>query len=137
MSDLIRDARMFAEGQTFEAPYPFVRGEITVWDELNEERRDRATWNPGVEYEPVRPDDSEAVCDGIGAVIYTVVATFKPGRYPARVFYTRQWRSPDGEGFGKPNLRVAVASQFRRLLSGYRHEYRLRAAEMVGERDGR
>lgn len=53
-----------------------------------------------------------------------VVATFKPGRFPERVFYTRRWVDPDGREFGKTGrLLIATAGQFRRLLKGYRHPF--------------
>lgn len=60
--------------------------------------------------------------EGVGAQVLTVVGVFKPGKYPARVFYTRKWRDPDGKEFGKGALRIKVTSAFKRLLRGYHHQ---------------
>lgn len=71
------------------------------------------------------PPDIEAVADAMGAQVITVVSVHRPGRFPTRVFYTRQWRDPDGKLFGKGNLRVLSIHHFRTLTRGYRHEFRL------------
>ena len=64
------------------------------------------------------------VADGIGSMVLDVVAIFKPGRFPERVFYTRRWIDPDGREFGQTGkLRIATTGQFRRLLKGYRHQF--------------
>lgn len=57
-------------------------------------------------------------------MVLDVVATFKPGRFPERVFYTRRWIDPDGREFGKTNkLRATTTAHFRSLLKGYRHDF--------------
>jgi len=118
------DFSAIAPENVFIAPYPFVR-EKYVRVTPNPDEPERDTWRPGVRFEPVPPDDGEAVADAVGNIILTVVGRFKPGRFPERVFYTRQWESPDGAKFGKNNLRIATLAQFKRLALGYRHEYRL------------
>lgn len=112
----------FAAGQFHEVAYPFVRELVSLFD--GEGPADTWSWRPGVRYELVPPDDSEAIADGLGQVSYTVVATFKPGSFPERVFYTRRWRAPDGREFGKSCLHIATAAKFTGLLTGYRHEFR-------------
>ena len=65
------------------------------------------------------------VADAVGTQILTVVSVHKPGKFPARVFYTRRWRDPDGVEFGKTHLRVTVMQSFRTIVRGYRHDYRM------------
>ena len=61
----------------------------------------------------------------MGSMVLTVVDVFKPGRYPARVFYTRQWIDPDGKVFGKSALRMTTVSAFLRRTRGYMHDFYL------------
>lgn len=114
-----------APGTVFECAYPFVRKPYGAgpYDE-DEAPVIELTWTPGVRFIPWGPEDTEAVHDGIGARIATVVSVHKPGRYPSRVFYTVQWRDPDGRTFGKPKLRMAALEKFRRQARGYAHESR-------------
>ena len=68
--------------------------------------------------------ETHYIADGVGSMVLDVVATFKPGRFPERVFYTRRWVDPDGREFGQTGkLRIATTGQFRRLLKGYRHDF--------------
>ena len=100
------------------ADYPFIR---MTWTAPGEDGwEDIASWKPGVDYETDRHHRDRAACDGWGQIILTEVATFKPGRYPERIFYTRRWRAPDGKEFGKPELRVATVKKFKRLCDGWR-----------------
>ena len=103
--------------QVTKVPYPFVRSTYGEGDES------APCWVPGVRFEPVYPDDCRTVADGVGAVVYAVVGEFKPGKYPERVFYTRQWVDPDGKVFGKQKLLVSTRQKFDRLLAGFRFPY--------------
>lgn len=113
----------FEVGQSFEGAYPFIRDTYTTYD--NDEYAEIATWRPGCRSECVYPDDAEAVSDGVGAILLTIVSIHKPGRYPERVFFTRRWRDPDGREFGKGKLHIVTTEKFRRLSRGYQHEYRV------------
>lgn len=119
-------------GAVFEVEHPFVRGTYTEWDE--DGAAEVSTWNPGVRGEFVPPDGGEEVADGVGKQILTVVEVFKPGRFPRRIFYTRQWVRPDGRKFGKAGkLHIKTEQAFRRLIRGYRHEYRIADPATVGD----
>jgi len=83
------------------------------------------TWRPGVEFDTDNQGNTSAAADGIGAAIFTVVDIHRPGKFPARVFFTRQWRDPDGKTFGKGKLHIMTAQAFKRRLRGYMHEYEL------------
>jgi hypothetical protein len=116
----------FVCGQEHRAPFPFTRDtyegppddpEGTMFVKV-------PTWKPGAE---LGADEYEEWCvaDGVGEVVYNVIAVFKPGSFPTRVFYTRNWIDPDGKRFGKNKLRITTAHHFRTLINGYRHAYEL------------
>ena len=109
--------------------YPFVRYVADLYDEDDGRPYQTDGWRPGCTLETDENAGSyfpekHYVADGTGSMVLDVVATFKPGRFPERVFYTRRWVDPDGREFGKTGkLRIATTGQFRRLLKGYRHPF--------------
>lgn len=109
----------FAAGQEFRNKYPFIRDTYGEYD--GEDFVEVATWRPGCRYEACGyyGDDSEAVADGDGCQILTVVSVHKPGSYPARVFYTVTWVDPEGRPFGKGKLHIATIEKFRRRSRGF------------------
>jgi hypothetical protein len=117
-------------GQEFRIAYPFIKDTYYVPDE--DGGSELPTWRPGCRYEACGyyGDDSEAVADGQGEQILTVVDVHKPGKYPVRVFYTIGWVTPDGKKFGKGKLHIATVEKFRRRTRGFMShenmfEYRL------------
>lgn len=118
-------------GKEYRAKFPFLR---TTYEKMPDDIDgvglpvDMPTWRPGVE-NCCDQYSSWDEAHGDGEVIYSVVATFKPGKYPGRVFYLRNWVDPDGKRFGKNNLRITTAQNFRELLKGWRHDYDLTDAE--------
>jgi hypothetical protein len=118
-----------SEGQVCRAWHPFMRQTFQPfpepvlpgdWAGLYVTPPEVPTWVPGWRYEDCGPEDVEEVWDGEGEQLRTIVSIHKPGRYPTRVFYTRQWRDPDGKVFGKPPLRMTTMQAFRTWLSGDR-----------------
>ena len=111
----------------FEVVYPFAWEEASVPDVVDGGREKIMSWRPGVriEIEMIAPDDAieHALADGLGKQLLEVIGTYKPGRYPERTFYVRQWQDPDGKVFGKRKLRFMTTVAFRNLVKGYRHEY--------------
>jgi hypothetical protein len=117
-------------GKVFEVrPFPFMRHVACLPGEDGYE--DTPCWKPGTAFESTQrylghgeyAEDVYCVAHGEGALRLHVVSVHKPGRYPTRVFYRREWVDPDGKVFGRPGLKVCVLSQFRRLATGYAHEY--------------
>lgn len=104
-------------GQVFAVTYPFVRDTFTLPDFDVEVTL--PTWKPGCNSRPVYPDSSELICDAEGQMLLTVVAVVKPGKYPTRVFFTRQFKDPDGKTFGKTNLRITTVNAFQRRAKGW------------------
>ena len=124
----------YLAGTVFDVAYPFVREDVQLFGE--DGHYTTKSWRPGVRFEPVYPDDSEAVADGMGAQIVTVVSTHKPGpTWPERVFYTREWRNPTGGRFGKKGLRVKTTAAFRRLIQGYRHHFEMASRDTPASQD--
>lgn len=113
----------FTIGAEIEVPHPFIRDTFRGFDA--DGPFEQGTWRPGTRFEQCAPDDYEAVADAIGQQIATIVGLYKPGRFPARVFFTRRWRDPNGREFGKGKLRILTIGCFRQLVRGYRHEFRL------------
>ena len=115
-------------GDVFTIVYPFVSYDAYT---------DPATgapeeaWRPGtIEIDPDYHENAQYAADDEGTCTYTVVSTHKPGTYPLRVFYTREYTDPDGHTFGSGKLQVHSLTHFRRLIKGYRQEYQIgRAAE--------
>jgi hypothetical protein len=112
-------------GSTFEIAYPFVQE--TVW--LSDDEGPSVpvlSWRPGTLRRGVSHADEWHQAEGMGTQLLTVISTHRPGgRYQERVFYTQQWRSPDGKVFGKRTLRVCGVRKFRGLLHGFRFPYSL------------
>jgi hypothetical protein len=117
-------------GTSFLVKYPFHRGTHEEHD--GEGVAVVPTWIPGVRFEAagLYGEDSEAFADGEGQMVLTVVDVFKPGRFPARVFFTRRWVDPDGNTFGKGCLRITTQAAFVRRTKGYMHEYVVSKAAM-------
>ena len=68
------------------------------------------------------PCGSINFADATGEMILTVVSTHKLGA-AERVFYTRQWRDPDGKVFGADSkLRITSSAGFTMLTRGY-HDF--------------
>ena len=119
-------------GETYEVDYPFVRCTFSEWDE--EGCHSVKSWRPGCEYDVDDWGNAGAYCNGMGKQLLTVVSVHKPGKYPTRIFFTRQWRDPDGKAFGKGSLRICTLEKFRRLAKGFMahdpyFEYEIEAAE--------
>lgn len=121
----------FVCGQKLNAPYPFIRTTYEARpDDIDSLPVDRPTWRPGVEHDYVDEYSSRTFADANGEVEYTVIAVFKPGRFPSRVFYTRTWVDPDGKRFGKQKLHITTVQHFKTLIKGYRHEYEMSDLEL-------
>lgn len=117
-------------GSSHDIKYPFVMERVSLWD--GEASYEADSWRPGIRTELMPPEGEPAhFADGEGKQILTIVDIHKPGRFPERIFYTRQWQDPAGKVFGKPKLFIAVASKFNRLRRGYMHEYTIETKSMA------
>lgn len=112
-------------GQTYSVRYPFVRtkADIPGGDEDGDGFITIDTWKPGVEHGNDGSGETYSWADGHGEMLLSVVDVHKPGKFPARVFFTRQWQDPDGKRFGKGKLHIMTSQAFKRRLRGYMHEY--------------
>jgi hypothetical protein len=116
--------------EEFIIEYPFVRSTYTEQDE--EGMSEVACWKPGVEFVPTGQygEDVDTVAHGVGKQRLTVISRHRPGKFPERVFYVRQWIDPDGKAFGKPKLRITTACAFTTLCRGYRYHFEVRNIEV-------
>lgn len=126
---------MIEIGKTYTVRYPFVLAEVELWPDDPEATAPVTVkcWRPGTEFEEVEtPYNSRTECyaGGHGSMLLTVIDVHRPGKFPTRVFYTRQWRDPTGKVFGKGGLRIKTQQAFNRMLAGYRHEYEVVPPEM-------
>lgn len=119
---------MIEVDKTYTVDYPFCRDKAQICDEEGFAEID--TWRPGIKFVdgpkscPENPY-TVSVADAMGKQHFSVVSIHRPGKFPTRVFFTRQWQDPDGKIFGKGKLHVTTQQAFTRLLGGYRHEYTL------------
>lgn len=112
---------MLEEGKTYCVKYPFC---LDVFNpDMGE--FEFATWRPGTNrFATEFTEWAEA--DAMGEMILTIVSIHRPGDYPTRVFFTRQWKDPDGKIFGKQKLQIKTKSAFKRMLKGYRYNYTIK-----------
>lgn len=108
-------------------PYPFVRCKATVFDGEGSSQID--SWRPGVEDWMPNAYEEGKYADGVGTMTLTLVSAHKPGKYQERVFYVRQFTTPDGVTFGKTALRMTTRLAYERLCKGYRYPYTVDDAE--------
>lgn len=107
------------EGGEYAAPYPFYLETFNGCDE--DGPGCKIGWRPGTRFEQTAVDDGEYVWDGQGEIRLRVIGIYRPGKYPTRVFFVRQWADPEGRVFGKTNLRMTTLGAFKRLAAGYRY----------------
>lgn len=110
----------YCSGQVFEilAPFTFDMVDVIDWECEIPMPTTVPSWQPGFTHEFGYGGESEMVCHGFGHVIYTVIDFHAlPKPYPARVFYTRKFRDPEGREFGKTKLNTRSAAAFTRLVS--------------------
>lgn len=113
-------------GDIFVVKYPFVRCEVDIYhpdDDGGVTHQALKSWRPGCECETNDYGGADWSCDKEGEMILEVISIHKPGKYPERVFYTRKWKNPAGEIFGKPGLKITTSQNFKQLAKGYRHDY--------------
>jgi hypothetical protein len=112
-------------GKTVRLAWPFLRCVVDVHDGEGGSLTINS-WRPGVD-RYLAPNGGEGrevtFCNGTGVMILTPISRHKPGpKYPERVFYVRQWETPDGKVFGKTGLRITTVEAFRRRLRGYPYD---------------
>lgn len=111
-------------GDIFEITYPFIKVKFTSYDEEGSTTVD--SWQPGVRHEQFDEDDFAAFADKEGLMILEIISIHKPGKYPERIFYTRKWKDPNGNLFGKNGLKICAIQKFNRLIRGYYYNYEIR-----------
>ena len=108
-------------GAVFRVIYPFTKSDFETYDGNGPVTV--KTWRPGISMESTGYGDVDIWADSEGEMVLTVVATFKPGRFPTRVFYQRSFIDPDGRLFGKTRLLISTLEKFRRISARYQFVY--------------
>ena len=103
-------------GDVYEIDYPFQALFDCPWG---------SRWQPGCRSEHVYPDDSELVSDAMGKMVVSIVDVHKPGKYPTRIYFTRQWKDPDGKVFGKTGLHIKTCQWLTKRLDGFHYKFRM------------
>jgi len=116
----------------FEREHPFTRVYIHGWDD---EPYTFVGWRPGAwASKHISPDDVVAAAHGMGKCRFEVHGEYKPGRYPARVFFTQTYITPDGNELRGRGLRIKVKHYFERHLKHIGFEYEIDPdLEIIGE----
>lgn len=131
-------------GGVYGCLYPFQRTTYEAFDADSEGIGVTTVpgWRPGVYehvYDPGWPGDGD-VCnaDGAGKLILTVISVHKPGKFQTRVFFIRQWETPEGHRFGKGRLEVVTLGKFWRTASRYHFNWRTkdRGVEAIMAKEG-
>lgn len=114
-------------GDLFAVPYPYFRETVDLPPDDPEGTGPNTvqSWRPGTQAESDGGYGVQSAADAMGAMLLTVIDVYKPGRFPARVFFTRQWRDPEGKVFGKGGLRITTVPAFLRRTKGYMHDFYL------------
>lgn len=123
------------EGAFYEVAHPFIMDDYSGPDEGGDYFEGKS-WRPGVRSEASGPEDVECVADGVGSQRLTVVGIYKPGRFPTRIFYTREWTSPAGKAFGNTRLLIATKAKFSRLIAGYRVPFIMASPVLTSTTEG-
>ncbi|MGE8446611.1 MAG: hypothetical protein ACN6O1_10370 [Comamonas sp.] len=95
-----------------------------------------ADWLPGCKLRELEGDWDEGgyVADDWGHMLINEVQRVSIPGYEDRVFYTRQWRDPEGNEFGKRDLRCKGARAFKQMIKGWRHPFYM-DGELVNTKD--
>lgn len=106
-----------AAGAIFERDHPFTMVRENQGDPDFEIER----WRPGAweVWEQNDDDAPTAKANGLGRVKYTVVSTHKPPGYPTRIFFKREFTTPDGGRYSPGRLMNCVASKFRKDVTAF------------------
>ena len=80
-------------------------------------------YSPGCE--KCTGDDGEIAygADEWGHMLISEIQRVAIPGYEDRIFYTRRWRDPLGNEFGKRDLKCKGARAFRQMLKGWRHPF--------------
>ena len=110
------DVRTFAAGDVFERSHPFTfvkENGSYPGDEI--ERWRPGAWNS--EYDDA--DKGTAYCTALGAVRFMVISTHRPPGYPERVFFKREFTTPDGERYASGRLMNCITRKFRKDIAAF------------------
>lgn len=80
-------------------------------------------WLPGCMKDTDDYGDIAYAADDWGHMLINEIQRVSIPGYEDRIFYTRKWRDPLGNEFGKRDLRCKGARAFKKMLEGWRHPF--------------
>lgn len=108
------DTAALAHGDVFTRPHPFT------WMEEGQGDLAIERWRPGAwGIAADGPDSAIASCNGLGSVTFCVVSTHKPPGYPERVFFKRQFFTPEGKAYAPSRLMNCITRKFKRDIEKF------------------
>ncbi len=116
------------ENAVIEVTYPFIRTTYDSYDELEGTHAKLPTWQAGVggmDFNGYSGTFRAFGANAEGQMILTIVSIHKPGKYPERIFYTRQYRDPDGKIYGKTNLKIMATRSLKRYFKWFGEPYEI------------
>jgi hypothetical protein len=110
--------KALAPGDVFTRPHPFT------WVKEGEGEFAIERWRPGAwDHVSSGPEDMTMACHALGSVTFTVVSIHRPPGYPERVFFKRQFFTPDGTPYASSKLMNCITRKFRKDVEKFPFHY--------------
>ena len=102
-------------GDVFERDHPF-----TLMEERGSSPDDvYERWRPGAWNVDSAGEDALTSCTALGRVRFTVVSTHRPPGYQERVFFKREFTTPEGKIYAPAKLHNCIARKFRKDIAAF------------------
>lgn len=115
-------AREFTAGEVFTRKHPFTFVvEKTGLPDVEFEQ-----WRPGAwESTYLAPDEMIAACHAEGTVTYTVISSHRPPGYETRIFFKREFMTPEGKRYAPARLHNCILRKFVRDITKFQFQYEI------------
>jgi len=108
-------AETFQPGDVFERPHPFTL--VVEHDHDPDAAFER--WRPGAWNVDSAGEDVLTSCTAMGRVKFTVVSIHRPPGYRERVFFKREFTTPEGKRYAPGRLMNCITRKFRKDISAF------------------
>jgi len=100
-------------GDVFERAHPFT------WVEEGSGENAFERWRPGAWNIDSAGEDVLTSCTALGKVKFVVISTHRPPGYQERIFFTREFTTPDGSRYAPARLMNCIARKFRKDVAAF------------------
>lgn len=104
----------FNPGDVFERDHPFTWVEEGSYGDDRYER-----WRPGAWNVETVVDEALSSCTALGRVKFTVISVHRPPGYQERVFFKREFITPDGTRYTPGRLMNCITRKFRKDIAAF------------------